>query len=398
MTKHVTHDLRIEPTSDELARQDFMSNMRTYVLHDLANGMRSLYDKKVEPAFKRKKKRAPKDGVEVHKALKDETYFKFYSSMRCNTQEMVFRSVIPTVERNQQELKTKAKAFSKSTRKAKGTLNIPKGFVVPRSVSALDVHLMPGNYDTEYGKDDVVQGAIYDNGISVFSMGFFGDRLDDIGRSIAMFIKTRYPKFNPERILDMGCTVGHNTLPWAEAFPDAETHGIDAGAPVVRYAHGRAQAEGTTVHFHQGDAEDPGFEDESFDLIFSSMFLHEVSPKGIPKVFKHAHRLLKPGGLMLHMELPPNSDLPAYERFYLDWDSYYNKEPFYKSFRDSDLVAVCREAGFKKKDFVQFVVPSIQGAGVKTVKVAARAGKSKADSDTGRFRKGVTWFCFGAWK
>ena len=34
------------------------------------------------------------------------------------------------------------------------------------------------------------------------------------------------------------------------------------------------------------------------------------------------------------MELPPNDALGAYEAFYLDWDCFYNNEPYYKGFRD----------------------------------------------------------------
>jgi len=397
MTKYVNHDLKIDPTPEEAARQAFMSSMRLYVLHDMANGMRTVYESEVEPSFERKNKRAPKDGVEVHRALKSDTTFKFYSSMRCNAQEMVFRSILPTVERNQDALNKKAKALSKS-RKAKGSVETDPKFEVPRSVAAIDVHLMPGNYDTEYGPDDVTQGAVYDNGISVFSMGFFGDNLDDIGSSISLFIKNKYPKFKPARILDMGCTIGHNTVPWAKTYPKAEVHAIDVGGPVVRYGNARAQSEGVSVHFHQQNAEETTFEDESFDLIFSSMFLHEVPKKGINKVFKEARRLLKPGGLMLHMELPPNKMLGAYDQFYLDWDSYYNKEPFYKPFRDADPRAVCAEAGFAKSKFVQYIIPSLGQYGEKAVKDSVKHQTGKADNQTGRFAAGIHWYCFGAWK
>ena len=53
----------------------------------------------MEPQFERREQRAPADGPEVHKAMKPESMFKFYSAVRCNTQEMVWRSVIPGVRR-----------------------------------------------------------------------------------------------------------------------------------------------------------------------------------------------------------------------------------------------------------------------------------------------------------
>lgn len=398
MTEYVRHELRVEPTQDEFARQKFMQGMRTYVLHDVAGGMKTVYDRKVEPAFIKRHDRSPKDGPEVHKALKDETLFKFYSSLRCNAQEMSFRSVIPTLERNFETTNRKAQALSQSTENAAGSVETDPSFAVPRYVSELDVHLMPGNYDTEYTDNDVTQGALYDNGISVFSMGLFGDELDDIGTTISKFISTKHPEFKPARILDMGCTVGHNTVPWARTFPDADIHGIDVGAPVLRYAHARAQSLGETVHFHQQSAEDVRFEDGSFDMVFSSMFLHEVPPKGIRNVFDEAYRLLRPGGLMLHMELPTNDMLEPYDSFYLDWDAYYNKEPFYKAFRDMNAKEVCTTSGFDAEKFFFYIIPSLGFFGEDAVLESVDNQTGQADENTGRFANGINWFCFGAWK
>ena len=167
----------------------------------------------------------------------------------------------------------------------------------------------------EYDKDDVVAGSLYDNGLAVFSFGLMGQNLDDIGQSIAGFVRLKFPGFKPQKILDLGCTVGHNTGAWKDNFPDAEVHAIDVAAPCLRYGHARAQAQGRAIHFHQMNAEKSDFPDASFDVVFSSMFLHEVPRKGIEKVFAEAHRLLRPGGLMLHMELPPNSPALAVRRF-----------------------------------------------------------------------------------
>ena len=62
MTDYVRHALRVKPTQDEYARQTFMQSMRTYVLHDVANGMKTVYDRKVEPDFEKRNARKPKTG------------------------------------------------------------------------------------------------------------------------------------------------------------------------------------------------------------------------------------------------------------------------------------------------------------------------------------------------
>ena len=146
------------------------------------------------------------------------------------------------------------------------------------------------------------------------------------------------------------------------------------------------------------NAESLDFPDASFDVVFSSMFLHEIPRKGIERVFAEAYRVLKPGGLMLHMELPPNSQLSAYDAFYLDWDSSYNNEPFYKPFRDQQPAVLCKRAGFDPAKYVQFVMPSIGWYGEAALEEAL-ARPQEVDSDkTGRLADGVRWYCFGSWK
>ncbi len=397
MTDQLQQDLTILPTRDELSRQHFMSGMRHYVLHDVAGGMRAVYEQKVEPKLERQGIK-PEDGPAVHKALKPETMFKFYSSLRCNAQEMVWRSVIPTVERNASDLNRRAKILSQAGDKAQGTIELDPSFVVPKYIADIDIHLVPGCYHTEYADDDVSQGAIYDNGGAVFTMGLLGQDRDDIGGSISMFVRNKYPNFHPLKILDLGCGLGNNTMPWAQTYPEAEVHATDVAAPLLRYANARAQSKGVTMHFHQQDAERPKFEDESVDLIFTSMLLHELPEKTIGNVFKEAHRMLKPGGLMLHMELPPNNMTAPYDSFYLDWDSYYNKEPFYKAFRDSDLKQVCAAGGFSNEKFVFFTVPSRHLSGPEAILDAVNQEQGQVNSETGRMSNNIHWFCFGAWK
>jgi ubiquinone/menaquinone biosynthesis C-methylase UbiE len=270
---------------------------------------------------------------------------------------------------------------------------------VPRSVSAIDIHLMPGSYCEEYAADDPTMGAVYEQRLAVSTFGLFGPDLDDIGQSIARFIARRHPHFRPLRILDLGCTVGHNTAAWKRVFPQAEVVGIDVAAPCLRYAALRARARGLPLRFEQMNAEALAFPDASFDVVFSSMFLHEVPPRGIARVLREAHRVLRPGGLMLHMELPPADQLGAFESFYLDWDGHYNNEPYYRGFRAMNLPQLCRSAGFAAADYLQHVVPSWHALGARAWNAAVDATDAPVDSaQTGRLASGVRWFCFGAWK
>ncbi len=390
------HDLRLPATRDEKGRRNFVSGLRSFVLHDMAAGLREVYAADVEPPWRRRRGRAPRSGPEVHAAIRPHEYFRFYSALRVTAQDMVYQTVRPAIERSRDTLR--ARAASLAAQRPLGSLQLNPALPVPRSVSAVDVHLMPGSYHSEEGADDLVAGAIYDNRLAVSSFGLMGHNLDDIGQTVSRYVRERWPEFAPRGILDLGCTVGHNTGPWTDQFPDAEVHAIDVAAPCLRYALARARSQGRAIHFHQMNAEALEFPDAGFDLVFSSMFLHEVPRAGIARVLREAHRVLRPGGLMLHMELPPNGSLAPFDAFYLDWDGAYNNEPFYKPFRDLDPRTITREAGFAERGFVEFALPSWGASNPRQWRRDVQAGVAVESGRTGRLARGVRWYCFGARK
>ena len=393
MTVELQHPMKPQSTPDEIARGRFVSGIRGLILNDLAADMKDAYDRRAAPAFRKAHGHAPETSREAHQALRGDPAFNIYSAMRVQAQKMVWASVPDSVEREAGRLAAEA-----AKAQGAGSLTLDPALDVPRNVHAIDVHLMPGSYTR--GADSLEAGAVYDRGLAVFSMGLMGANLDDIGLSMSQYVRQRFPDFAPSRILDTGCMVGHNTLPWKQAYPEAEVIAIDAAPGPLAYASARASMQGHDVHFRQMCADKLAFEDESFDVVSSSMFLHELSKKQRAKCFDEAYRVLRPGGLMVHMELPPNAQMGAFEGFYLDWDSYYNNEPYYKGYRDEVPRDVCARAGFAQADFFEFVVPSIGIYGAQAVTDAARGDRAEGvgQQTTGRLAEGVVWYGFGAWK
>ena len=398
MLPQLGHELQVSRTRDEDARSRFVMNLRDYVLNDVARQMQDTY-KSRRDALARRDEDVPADGDDVHDLLIDEPIFKFYSAVRYNAQEMCHRAVIPAIDRQREDLSKRAAALS-SERDVGGTLTLDPEFQVPRYVEGIDVHLMPGSYVAGDDNGDARGGALYDNAISIFAFGRLGKHMDDIGWSMSKFVRQTFADFKPKKILDVGCTIGHNTLPWAQVFPDAEVHAVDVAAPVLRYAHARAQSLGVPVHFSQQSAEDLKFEDNSFDLVFSSMFLHELPLAAIKNFLREARRVLKPGGLMLNMELPPNCHMHPYDQFYLDWDSRYNNEPFYKTFRDQNCPELCVEAGFPRDTFFHAAVPQYTIVKEDKFKDLIRINpNAEMLAKTGTLAEDcVHRYCFGAWK
>ena len=394
MPIRLNHDLAIESTRDELSRQGFATGMRQYILGNLASHMETVYKKKVVPKFFKSSGRIPKNGQEVHRLMKPDLIFKYYSALRNLAQKLVWHSVLPGIERASDKLANKVAQYNSQDEK----IHLNASLEIPSYISDIDVHLMPGCYHSERFSGDVTQGALYDNGLSVFLMGYLGPEMDDTGRSVATFLKTRFPKFRPTAMIDIGATIGFNTLPWLESWPDLKIHAIDPSAPNVRYGHARCKSMGMNIDYHQMNGTKLDFEDNSVDIIWSAMVLHELPRPEIKKVLAESYRVLKPGGLMIHMELPLNKDVDCYEQFYLDWDSFYNKEPFYKSFRDFDLRAGVGEAGFSADNFFTFVIPSIHNCGLTANNIAASSDDASVQGNVGKLQDGLKWFTFGAWK
>ena len=137
------------------------------------------------------------------------------------------------------------------------------------------------------------------------------------------------------RILDMGCAVGNSTLPWHRAHPEAELHAIDVAAPCLRYAHARARLYDVPVHFSQQNAERTNYDDASFDLVVSHIMLHETSKPALENILAETFRLLAPGGVMLHLDIP-RGETP-FDQFMMQWETYNNNETFSAFMTTADL-------------------------------------------------------------
>ena len=351
--QQLPHAVLPEANADERARQEFTKSLKQYIQDQMLPGVKQVYDQRCAPRFKSEHGHLPADRHEARTAVRRDAYFQSYVSMQRLSQELMWRSVSDSVERQLDGLIEKAKSVDGPG----GTLKLDPDFVPPRYATAIDIHCMPGGYANVVGDDDISAGAVYDRGVYLYAMGYMGPFNDDMGRSVCNYVTRKYPEFSPKKIVDLGCTVGHSTLPFAEIFPQAEVHGVDIGEGILRYAHARAEAMGYKAHFSQQDAANLQYEDNSFDLVVSHILLHETSGKAMPKVFDECYRILKPGGLMIHADLPPFENMDAYTQLILDNETYYNNEPFWGAMRDMDQVALAQKAGFNKDKIVFDTAP-----------------------------------------
>ncbi len=378
------HGVLPQALHDELARQNFIQSLKVHLATKVSPGNKTVYEHRAKARFEREHQRAPQDRHEVRRVMKDEPYYQTWSALLRTSQEMMWDAVAASVERQLPELTTRTKTNGSTL----GSLTLDPTLPIPAYHTAVDVHCQPGGYHTDRGADDIAAGAIYDRAVHIYAMGRMGPFNDDLGASLVMYLQTQHPGLQPQRILDLGCSVGHSTLPYVDAYPDADVHAVEVGAPMLRYAHARAETLGKKVHFSQQNAEHTNFADGSFDVIVSHILLHETSAKAIRNIMRECHRLLTPGGMMFHVEVPQYQGMEPYDQFILDWDTYNNNEPFWGTLHDMDLVALAQDSGFAPKQVVQTMVPS-----------AFKAARSRTQLlQGGDFGGGGQWFVFGATK
>lgn len=376
------HDALPATSHDELARQHFVRSFKEHLVTDLHPGLKTVYEKRAKGKFIAEHQREPETIQEVGQVMKQDSHYQAWSSLLRTSQEMMWSSAQIPVQRAIQELATQA-----AQSPAVGSLRLNPDLQIPAYHTAVDIHCQPGGYHTEYIENDVAQGAIYDRAVYIYAMGQMGVNNADMGDSTVAWLKQQHPEFKPTRILDMGCAVGHSTLPYVSGFEDAEVHAIDVAAPMLRYAHARASSMGLPVHFSQQNAETIDFEDNSFDLVVSHILLHETSSAAIKNIIRECHRVLKPGGMMLHVETPPYEGMEPFDTFLFDWDSENNNEPFWRKSHLLDLEALAKDSGFQNHKPLQIMVPS-----------AFQETKRTNTFQGGDFGGGGVWFVYGCQK
>ncbi len=329
---------------DEQARQGFVAALRKHLASKVMPGNEQVYKARGEPAFREKHQRSPETVREVRELMTRDPYYQFWSAMQRRSQEMMWDSLIDPTERQLDKLISNYQQISRNPESG-GSLQLDAELDIPRYHTAADIHIQPGAYHTEQAQDDVAAGAIYEAGLEIYLAGAMGPEHDGLGRLLSAFCTAKFPGFQPQNVLDMGCAVGNSTLPWHTAFPQAELYAIDVAAPCLRFAHARAELFGVPVHFSQQNAECTHFEDESFDLVVSHIMLHETSRTALTHIFAECYRLLKPGGKMLHIEVPRGTK--PFEQFMCQWETYNNNETFTAFMTIADLPAMAEQAGFK---------------------------------------------------
>ncbi|MER6944536.1 class I SAM-dependent methyltransferase [Nonomuraea sp. NPDC000554] len=111
-----------------------------------------------------------------------------------------------------------------------------------------------------------------------------------------------------ERLLDLGCGRGAVLMLAARRLSDGEATGLDlwstkdqsGNAETVTRANAEREGVSERVELVTGDMRELPFVDGAYDAIVSSLAVHNIpTTEGRDKAIREAHRVLRPGGLML---------------------------------------------------------------------------------------------------
>lgn len=107
-------------------------------------------------------------------------------------------------------------------------------------------------------------------------------------------LKPLLPDFRGKTVLDLGCGYGWHCIYAAEHAAD-KVIGIDISEKMLHVAKEKTHFD--NVEYHCTAIEDAVFEENSFDIVLSSLALHYI--ESFDMVAKHVHRFLKKGGTFI---------------------------------------------------------------------------------------------------
>lgn len=143
-------------------------------------------------------------------------------------------------------------------------------------------------------------------------------------------------------VADIACGTGALLSDLVDNAPGVSISAVDLSEPYLRTA--RKAAEGSVnARFIKAPAENLPFDDGSVDILFTVYLFHELPPRVRREVAAEVARVLRPGGLFVHLDSVQYGDtsmdllLETFPRAF--------HEPFYDSFCREDLNAIFGDAG-----------------------------------------------------
>lgn len=302
---------------EDFAQIDFVIGFREFLRADLEPVLQARTTARFD-AFEAEQGRTPDTLDDVRACLEDFYIMSVSRHFSRAIQANTWVKLLEAFEKRQDDLLAELDRYDGM---GPGSVSWDPAFRFP-DYFEVEYHLQPGGFHRH-----PLMGAIYQYG-SYTIIPNAGDG-DAAQRHLASLLPVPADG-KVGRILDLGCSVGQVATAAKQRFPAAEVWAIDAGAPMVRYGHKRAVDMGIDVHFAQRLAEDTGFPDDHFDIVYAFILLHEVPLAVVKQVIAEAHRILRPGGVLVIEDVPNFRSAATPLRHFRNFNiGAHNAEPYW---------------------------------------------------------------------
>jgi ubiquinone/menaquinone biosynthesis C-methylase UbiE len=324
------------------AAQSFLLGAKTYWTKRIFPAVRAEYEARVARQGTR-----PATAADARRLMADSTLYAYYAWLERHLQRYKYSGRYGLQAWHAQDRARLEAALAAPL--PPGLLELAADLDLPRYYTGTDIHQHPGGVWS-----DPVAGFVYERGARS-TTPLAGARHADLHDRLTDLALRAAP--GARRILDLGCGFGKSTRPFYERAPDAAIEAIDLAAPCLKLAaRTAAEADARNVRFRQADAAATGCPDASFDLVTSTMLLHEMPPPVVERTLAEAARVLKPGGKMVHLDFLPQAQPrgDAFARFIHYGHGRRNNEPYMEPLAEMDLVATLGRLGFENVEIRAF--------------------------------------------
>jgi ubiquinone/menaquinone biosynthesis C-methylase UbiE len=150
------------------------------------------------------------------------------------------------------------------------------------------------------------------------------------------------------RLLDIACGTGRLIAAACAAFPRLNMLGLDLSEEYLHEAR-RQVGRRPNVRFLLAKGEALPFADSSLDCVTSTFLFHELPPKIRRTVAREMARVLKPGGIYIHMDSLQIGDIPEFDDLLRGFPRFFH-EPYHGSYVEEDLAGLFGQAGLELQE------------------------------------------------
>jgi ubiquinone/menaquinone biosynthesis C-methylase UbiE len=342
----------ITPRPTSLADEsymDYVQSFRKMVIQDMfpvvaASGEQSYQDWKAQSGEQ-------EDRIEnINRVFRELPVARSWQRFVRTQQEMMWRQSRASLLRVGEEY---LREIDAAVSQGPARLEADPDFITP-GWARQEIHLQPGGYT-----DDPLGGVVFHVGTRAFYEGM-NDR-EELHAELAAKL-TPPADGQVGRVLEVACSIGQAAMFLKRRFAQAEVCALDVALPMLQYGCKLANDAGLEIVFRQALAQQTGYPDQHFDSVLSYLLWHETPEDTFEAIAHEMHRILRPGGTFCIFEFPNShgQQLPAAQRFLIDYDSKNNCEPYSLDFVACDFRGMLERAGFELAEGPATMNPFLQ--------------------------------------